>query len=158
MRRRRVLIAVSAVGLLGVVGWAVAEWYFAPTPITWGQYRQIRLGMSLETVCEILGSPPNYEYPPGTDTANLDYGRIGLCEGEPLAGGAGRGVSWWSTIYRNSAFSVRVGQAELPRVRLWLDANDVVVAKEFGTGYFQYRPPLCRVYQWFVPPPPPGPL
>ena len=58
MRRRRLLLGVGALTLLGVVGFALLTCLSSPTPgVTWENFRRLRVGMSLEDAEALLGQP-----------------------------------------------------------------------------------------------------
>jgi len=55
-RRRRLLLAVGAVSLLGVAGFALSLWFTSPTPgVTWENHRRLRVGMALSDVKALFG-------------------------------------------------------------------------------------------------------
>ena len=57
MRRRRLLLGVSAVVLL-VAGFALFVWLTRPTPgVTWENFRRLHIGMSVKEVERLLGEP-----------------------------------------------------------------------------------------------------
>jgi hypothetical protein len=57
MRRRRLLLAVGMVVLLGVAGFGL-HWLTRPTPgITWDNFRRLRKGLSAKDVEALLGEP-----------------------------------------------------------------------------------------------------
>lgn len=60
MRRRRLLLVVGAVVLLGMAGFVLLLWLTsqAPAPgITWDNFRRLRMGMSVGDVEALLGEP-----------------------------------------------------------------------------------------------------
>jgi hypothetical protein len=67
MRRRRLLVGLGAVALLGVAGLLI--WSARPTPaVTWENFRLLRMGMSPKDVEALLGEPHDvYEFPTATD-------------------------------------------------------------------------------------------
>jgi hypothetical protein len=59
-RRRRLLLAVGALALIGVAGFAFFLWLTSPTPapgVTWENSRRLRAGMSVRDVEALLGKP-----------------------------------------------------------------------------------------------------
>jgi hypothetical protein len=62
MRRRRLLLVVGAVVLLGVAGFVLLVWLTKPTPgVTWDNFRRLREGMSPKDVEALLGEPYDVE-------------------------------------------------------------------------------------------------
>ena len=58
MRRRRLLLTVGAVALLGVAGFAMFIWLISPTPgVTLENFRRLLEGMSTTDVEALLGEP-----------------------------------------------------------------------------------------------------
>jgi len=58
MRRRRLLVGVGAVALLGVAGFASYLWLTSLAPgVTWASFRRLRLLMSSRDVEGVLGKP-----------------------------------------------------------------------------------------------------
>ncbi len=58
MFRRRLLLVVGAVVLLGVAGFFLFLWLTNPTPgVTWDNFRRLRKGMSERNVEAFLGEP-----------------------------------------------------------------------------------------------------
>lgn len=56
MGRRRLLLVVGAVALLGVAGFVL--WLMSPTPgVTWENFHRLRKGMSSSEVEGLLGKP-----------------------------------------------------------------------------------------------------
>ena len=59
VRRRRLLLRVGAVVLLGLAGFALLLWLTSPVPgvVSWENYRRLRIGMSSSEVEALLGTP-----------------------------------------------------------------------------------------------------
>jgi hypothetical protein len=56
MSRRRLLLGMGSVALLGVAGFVLLLWLTTPTPgVTWENFRRLRKGMSARHVEAVLG-------------------------------------------------------------------------------------------------------
>jgi hypothetical protein len=105
MRRRRVIVGLVALALVGVC--ALILWPRGPRPCR-ATFEQVREGMTFEEVCATVGAPPHdpYEVIRSTSPADYWYGSdTELCVHFDPAGRADRvsvkdfpGESVWSRL------------------------------------------------------------
>ena len=119
--RRRFLLRVGAVALLGVAGLAFLLWIARPTPdVTWDNFRRLREGMSEWYVEALLGKPHDVSELGNNSTTRIWQGEgIAVC----LIFGGDRlryGIAGSRSPGENLIEGLRTDESFLDRIRRWL--------------------------------------
>ena len=138
MRRRRLLLGARAVVLLGVAGFVV---FFLLQPlqpgVTWGNYRQIHIGMTLKETEDSFGKPPDsITFYDAVEKSQVHGLVIDLSSGQsrwhvPTLPPKSPITHWWIgkgvTIFvkfvdgRVSEWHIETDETFLDRIRRWLN-------------------------------------